>query len=622
MSETFFPVNDLLRKRLQTTLVISGLTLSVASTLFLLLAADRIGLGLLPTSGSTLTSGLSTIVWQFTVFIGILIFAIGALIVSFLVSAMMRQRIRDIGLIKSAGCPNQILFGYYVTELLIMALAGCVLGTILGLLINLGSTRIFSIFGIQTPERPLNIWITLAVFIVFLGLSLIFGTQPILATTRIEPTKAMSPSHYAGITREEPFNPISKFGISPKNAFRQLIRRKYASQRILLSLSVIFLLIAVTTTGGVIAANTTTAWINDTSGLGTVLVAHGEMVAQYEQLLLKFSGGVQSAQFNYTDTRYAIGSQMFAELNSSHSVSGIDQRLVTLQQVREIPGIVISGSSAETTVVGDHHQGSSLVIGIEPQSVLSSWHVQGELLTPADSSEAVVGDSVARNLFAQPLNQEIGISSEVFGVKGVCIDTINNGFVTYVPIGSMEKIAGTVSSNVVLLDLSASTSRGDAINDIRTRIQVINAGFDVVDLETVLAQNVGYMNSIWSSIGLLPIFSLVTASLCLVGFVVMLIAEQRHEFGIFRAVGLNARAVVKIISWQSLFVDLAAYGAGVSIGVMFTIVFLIPEPVVTTSTILFTAVLLLIVFAVTFAASLYPALEFSRRSIVEVAEHA
>ncbi len=622
MSETFFPVNDLLRRKVQTTLVIAGLTLSVASTLFLLLAADRIGLGLLPTSGNTLTSGLSMIVWQFIVFISILIFTIGALIVSFMVSAMMRQRIRDIGLIKATGCPNQILFGYYLTELLVIALAGCVLGTILGLLINLGSAGIFSTFGMQVPEKPLNVWITFTVFAVFFGLALVFGTQPILATTKIEPSKAMSPSHYAGIFREEPFKPISKFGISAKDAFRQLIRRKYASQRVLLCLSIIFLLMTVTVTGGIIAANTTTAWINDASGNGTVLVAHREMIAQYEALLLKFSAGVEDAQFNYTDPKYAIKPQMITELKPSQLISGIDPRLVTVQQIREIPGVVISGSSSETTVVGDHHQGSTLVIGLQPPDVLSNWHVQGGLLAPSDNSEAVIGDSVARNLFAQPLNQEIGISSEDFGIKGVCIDPINNGFVTYVPIGSMEEITGTDKPNVVLLGLSGSANRGDAINAVRTTVQAINADFDVVDLEGVFAQNVGYMKSIWFSIGLLPLFSLATASLCLVGFVVMMIDEQRREFGIFRAVGLNSKAIVKIISWQSLLVALAAFGASVSVGIMLTIVFLIPEPIVTSSTIVYATVLLLIAFAVTFTASLYPALEFSRTNIIDMAEHA
>jgi putative ABC transport system permease protein len=169
-----------------------------------------------------------------------------------------------------------------------------------------------------------------------------------------------------------------------------------------------------------------------------------------------------------------------------------------------------------------------------------------------------------------------------------------------------------------LLALDGSVSWSEGVNDIRAMVQSVNADFDVVDLTSVLAQNSGYMSFIWSSIGLLPIFSLVTASLCLVGFVVMMIDEQRQEFGIFRAVGLAPEAVVRIISWQSLLAVLAGYGAGVSIGVVLTLIFLIPEPVVTSSTILYATALMLVTFLVTFTSSFYPAIRFSRKSIVEI----
>ena len=46
MSKAAFPINDLLRRRLQTSLTIATLTLSVASTLFLLLFSSRLGFGL------------------------------------------------------------------------------------------------------------------------------------------------------------------------------------------------------------------------------------------------------------------------------------------------------------------------------------------------------------------------------------------------------------------------------------------------------------------------------------------------------------------------------------------------------------------------------------------------
>src|SRR3990172_5142628 len=133
MSETSFPVNDLLRRKLQTSLTVVSLTCSVASTLFLLLFSSRMGLGVISTAEATLTLGLSAVFSQFILFVGILIFVVGAVLTSFMVFLMMTQRTRDFGLIKAAGCPNDLVFGYYMTELLVLTAASCALGVVVGL---------------------------------------------------------------------------------------------------------------------------------------------------------------------------------------------------------------------------------------------------------------------------------------------------------------------------------------------------------------------------------------------------------------------------------------------------------------------------------------------------------
>jgi hypothetical protein len=112
MSETYFPVNDLLRRKLQTSLAIGSLTCSVASTLFLLLFSSRLGLGLTSASERTLTVGLSAVFYQLILFIGLLIFIVGSILTSFIVFLLMTQRTRDFGLIKAAGCPNGLGWGY------------------------------------------------------------------------------------------------------------------------------------------------------------------------------------------------------------------------------------------------------------------------------------------------------------------------------------------------------------------------------------------------------------------------------------------------------------------------------------------------------------------------------
>ena len=91
MTETAaFPINDLLRRRLQTCLTILSLTTCVASTLFLLLFSGQIGFGIAAVAQDTLTMGTSNVLAQFLTFVGILIFVVGAIIVSFIVFLMMK----------------------------------------------------------------------------------------------------------------------------------------------------------------------------------------------------------------------------------------------------------------------------------------------------------------------------------------------------------------------------------------------------------------------------------------------------------------------------------------------------------------------------------------------------
>ena len=58
---------------------------------------------------------------------------------------MMTQRTRDFGLIKAAGCPNSLVAGYFMTEIILVSAVGCAFGVVLGFLADfLVSIAIFS----------------------------------------------------------------------------------------------------------------------------------------------------------------------------------------------------------------------------------------------------------------------------------------------------------------------------------------------------------------------------------------------------------------------------------------------------------------------------------------------
>jgi ABC-type lipoprotein release transport system permease subunit len=450
LSETFFPINDLFRRKLQTSLIVISLTLSVASTLFLLLSSDKIGFGISLMAEEILTVGFSIALSRFIIFIGILIFVIGALLISFMVFVMMFQRVRDIGLMKAAGCPNDLIFGYFMNELLIITFLGCLLGVVLGIVADFALTSILTTLGFQISQKPINFWIVLFVFAVYFVLALIFGAKPILDTTKIEPAKALSPNYYLGISKEPGFTIVSKSALTIKIALRSLFRRKSATIRILLSLTTVFILVTVAVAGGIIADQTTKSWVEKAIGKDMVVIAHQELCNQYKLLLSKFHKVEEISQFNYTEDKYLLSNELYNWLNQICGILGIEMRLIVEAQIREVPGYIFNSETGATTSVGDSREGVSLIVGVEPEKVLTDWFLEGEFLKKDKSWEAVIGDSIAHKMFTLPLKQELIVfgreSNRFFNVTGVCVDPLNNGNVIYVPLEDLQNVTG-ISKN-------------------------------------------------------------------------------------------------------------------------------------------------------------------------------
>ncbi|HVP16286.1 MAG TPA: FtsX-like permease family protein [candidate division Zixibacteria bacterium] len=615
MSETSFSINDLLRRKMQTSLVVISLALCVASTLFLLLFAQKMGFGISSVVEDKLTAGFSQIFSPFITLLAILISAAGIVMISFTAFVMTSQRTRDIGLMKAVGCPNDLLFGYFFTELLIVGFVGCLVGTILGVLMDMGSTSVLNGLGLQTPQQPTDLWIPFAVFIAFFALSLVLGGAPVLSTIKVEPAKAFSPAHYLGLTKEPGFKIMSKSGVSLKIAVRTLVRRKSATIRIVLCLSFVFLLVTVAVAGGLIAEDTTRSWVEKAVGRNVLLIAHPDMINQYKLLLSEFYEGQKATQFGYTDERYLIPSSLNSQLRSINGITGLDARLVLEEPVKEVPGIIFGNSTAETRTVGDDRQGESLVVGVDPGNVLNDWALNGRFLASNQASEAVVGDTIGQKLFSEPLIQGIRVSNESLSVVGVCLDPINNGNVTYVPLATLQAISGVSGTNVLMVKLEYSSNEADILNNINAT--VAGAGFQVYDLDEVVKKSVDFLNFLWSTIMFLPLFSLITASLSLLGYVMLTINEQRQEFGILRALGAKPRNVLAIVSAQSLIVLLGSYAVGIAFGVITTLLILVEKPLVTTYTIMEIAGWLLLALIATFATSVYPAIRFAKKPLLE-----
>jgi ABC-type antimicrobial peptide transport system permease subunit len=618
MSETSFSINDLLRRRLQTSLVVVSLALSVASTIFLLLFAEKIGFGISLMVEDKLTAGFSAVFSPYILLLVILILVAGAVMVSFMVSMMMSQRIRDIGLMKATGCPNDLAFGYFFTELLIVSVLGCLLGVFLGFVADFASTNLFGSLSLRVSQVPFDMWLVLIVFVVFMALALIVGAKPIFDASRIEPAKAMSPMYYLGLSKESSSKALSGSRLTWRIALRSLIRHKSATIKIVVCLSIVFTIVTVGVAGGLIADQTTKSWAEKAIGKDTVLIAHQDVCNQYRLLLKEFVEGSVDLQFNYTNETYAVSDSLLNQLSSLSGQKGVDARLVLKTSAREVQGIILGNSTSDTRTVGDSRKMETLIVGVEPDRVVSNWFLRGRFLGTDQALEIVVGDTLSKEMFSEPLIEGVKAFDGTFDVVGVCLDPINNGKVAYVPLKTLENVAGVSRPNVVLLTIDPSANRKEFLDHVEAIVNAQNPEFSILELNDLLDESLNFLGYIWSSVMLLPLFSLVAASLCLIGYVILTINEQRQEFGILRAIGATPGTVVHIISEQSMLVLLSSYGVGTGFGIIITLLILVQEPFVTSFTVLSIAGWLIVALAATFIASLYPAMKFAKKPLLEV----
>jgi len=283
--------------------------------------------------------------------------------------------------------------------------------------------------------------------------------------------------------------------------------------------------------------------------------------------------------------------------------------------VYEVQGVIIDPKRPDPYIpVGDDRSGEALVVGIQPECVINEWLVFGRVLNETDVYSAVIGDSLALEMFDDPQKQAIRVFEKNFEILGVCLDPLNNGKVVYMPLNALFAELGESGYNLLFLKIDPF-ERSRVLAEIEKEISGKN--LELVELNEVLERHVSFLDHVWSFVMFLPLFSLVTATLCLLSYLMLSIAGQLREFGIMRALGAKPRSIMKIIFAQALLITLTSGAIGVSLGLFVTFVFLIPEPVVSQYTVVSVAGWLIFALGLLCSSSLYPALKAAKKSVVD-----
>jgi len=618
MSEIPFPIKDLTRRKTQTTLTILGLAISTAATLFLIIFGSNLGFEIsFLAKGGRLTSGFSNIFFQFILIVSILNILTGPIITSFLIHLTMSGRMRDIGVMKACGCLSGSIFAYFVTELSLLVFFSALTGIIFGVAAYYISTIFLNAAGFSISQT-LNLGTIMVICIVLIIFSHIFGALPIRKAAKAKPTEAMSPIYKLGTTAALGKKIPSKLGLTFKVAFRNLLRRKSVTSQAIICLTAVLTLTTVTIAGGMIANQTTTSYVERAIGRNIVLVGHPTLTDRYVNLLSRFFEDKEMQQLDYLDHEFLISESLVSKLDDIQGVREVDPRLVLEDSVREVPGIVLDSVEQTTAVIiGDSRSDEALILGIEPEKVVNDWLIFGRKLGENDQESTVIGDSLAVNMFSAAQNQSIKVfeeSSLPYDIVGVCVDPLNNGKVVYMPLETLYRDLGQHGYNLLFLQIDAS-EKSQVLAQIENEVSGEN--LNVVELDTILDKHVSFLNKIWSLVMFLPFFSLATAAISLLSYLMLSISGQQHEFGIMRALGAKPRSIMKIVFSQALIIILVSGAIGISAGLFITFRFLIPDPVISQSTLISVSAWLLVILGLLCVSSLYPALKAVKKTVVE-----
>src|SRR5947199_481587 len=130
-----FAAKSLRRRGFHSYLAFIGLTLTVATTTFLLLLGQDLATRLGIDSSMRSTFGISWLIFAYLVLALGLVSIIGLLSSSYLVSSMIDQRMRDIGVIKAAGALPRRLLSYVTFEAFAVIFSSCLVGALSALLV-------------------------------------------------------------------------------------------------------------------------------------------------------------------------------------------------------------------------------------------------------------------------------------------------------------------------------------------------------------------------------------------------------------------------------------------------------------------------------------------------------
>jgi ABC-type antimicrobial peptide transport system permease subunit len=577
-----FAVRSLQRRGFHSYLAFLGLTLTVSTTTFLLLLGQDLASRLGVDSSMRSTFGISWLIFAYLVLALGLIGIVGLLSTSYLVSSMISQRMRDIGVIKAAGALPRRLLAYVTFEALVVIVSSCFLGGFSALLIySSWSWPNVSLFKQVGPVANARATILIVVPLISLLLSYMvasFRVRRIVGSSSINAiSKQLSDLDLKTLGKPLRIKRLgSAFNLATRN-----VSRDRGFNKTLLSIGICVCLSMIVLSGALVSADTSASYVVRAMPPNVLIVANSNVYNQYVSLGELFSRTAPLFSIDYTNASYIINPQNASAFRGIPGVETVDTRLITMSPITGFVKAHFASNqdtreNINTQIIPEVDTGTTqaLIVGINSTSAIGDWYTSNGFLQSADAEYTMIaGDSLVGNIVQMPFNlSQVSVFGYRYDVKSALVDPLNAGRVLYAPVQTVQRTLGVNGYNVLLLKVSDPS--------ILAAVSRMASSFGLVvgSQNPILNSNLAFLKSTWSYIFLIPILALALTCAILLSYLATNFSRRFNDYIVLKVLGASVRYRLKLLLWEAWGVLAISMLIAIPVAWAVSIFFLVPDP--------------------------------------------
>jgi len=580
-----FALKDIYRKRNQTYPYILMITLAISFAIFMMSFTISHGFNSLiqgnMVSDLFFSGSISNLYFQFNNLILDLIFILAFIVIVVIATTLISNKKQDIAIMRALGTLPGSLHGFYLLEVVIIFLAGFILGLITGL-IAFGAFYLAASFLGYTMSFQINLFYIFILFVAcFMGVIVLPGLLLIRMGKKsiIKSFSRDIPYEY-NASKGLKFIPkwLSKLGFNIKMSVVNTLRRKGEFQRYLALFSIIFLIIFTLGLGTVVLGTSTRQWIHKSQGDHIIAIGHQDVLNYYSQMYQMFSNpeiSITPDDINFTSSNYLFNFSQVAPLEALSEIKQIDERLIKFCNISEeakVAEVLIGPFTYDYVVVGQNRTGIYPIIGVNSSNLIQDFEMSGNFFTNETSNEyMVVGDGLAFNFFDSALVEGVIFESlsKQFSVSGVAIDSFYSGYAGYVELDVFQSMLNFNEGEINLVLLNIQAGAYDDIKDtVNSTIATIPGNFTHLVLDGIFDANLNYVYSLSQYPAFLIIVLAVIGILSLYNYQKGGIIEKAKDILIMRSIGAKKKSLRRMINFEGLYIIIPSILLSLSIGMI------------------------------------------------------